>query len=63
MDLKQLREYLEILSTSLNEKDRKVLRARLKSLISVFPFNEYEYIFRIFTFNHVEGGVKHGNSD
>ena len=44
MDLKQLREHLESLSASLNEKNRKILQARLRSLISVFPFNTYEYI-------------------
>ena len=44
MDLKQLREHLERLSASLNKKSKKLLNAKLQSLISVFPFNEYEYI-------------------
>ncbi len=44
MDLKQLKEYLERLTTSLSEKNRQVLQAKLQGLISVFPFNEYEYI-------------------
>lgn len=43
MDIKQLRDYLDSLAESLKNKDRKLLNARLKSLISVFPFNEYEY--------------------
>ena len=42
MDLKQLREHLETLSHSLNSKSHQLLKARLKSLISVFPFNEGE---------------------
>jgi len=44
MNLKELKEYLERLSTKLDKNDREILRAKLKSLISVFPFNEYEYI-------------------
>lgn len=44
MDLKQLKEHLQKLSGSLNSKSRKLLKVRLRSLISVFPFNEYEYI-------------------
>ncbi len=44
MDLKQLRQYLENLIKNLNSEDNKFLDARLGSLKSVFPFNEYEYI-------------------
>lgn len=44
MDLNQLREHLEALSHSLGSKNQQLLKARLKSLISVFPFNEYAYI-------------------
>lgn len=44
MDLKTLKEKLEEYSSKLDEEDRKILRARLITLISVFPFNEYEYI-------------------
>ena len=44
MDMKQLRDYLDSLADSLKGNERKLLNARLKSLISVFPFNEYEYV-------------------
>ena len=44
MDLAGLRDHLYSLATSLNTEDRELLTARLKSLISVFPFSEYEYI-------------------
>ncbi len=60
MDLRQLKRYLENLSQSLNSKNQKNLKARLKSLISVFPFNEYEYILmflldkKIITFKEYE---------
>lgn len=60
MDLKQLREHLETLSCSLNSKNQQLLRARLKSLISVFPFNEYEYMLmfllhaKVITFKQYE---------
>ncbi len=44
MDLKQLRQYLEDLTKNLKLENNKFLNARLGSLKSVFPFNEYEYI-------------------
>lgn len=44
MNQQELRAYLETLSASLPDDDRHILSARLESLISVFPFNEYEYI-------------------
>lgn len=44
MDIKQLKDFLNSLAESLKDEDRKLLNARLKSLISAFPFNEYEYI-------------------
>lgn len=44
MDLKRLREYLDRLASELQNGDRKLLEARLESLTSVFPFNEYEYM-------------------
>lgn len=44
MDQQELREYLETLTASLSNNDRTFLSARLESLVSVFPFNEYEYI-------------------
>jgi hypothetical protein len=43
MDIKQLKDYLDSLAASLKNNDKELLNARLKSLISVFPFNEYEY--------------------
>jgi len=60
MDLRQLKEHLERLSNSLNAKSKTVLQVRLRSLISVFPFNEYEYILmflldkKIITFKEYE---------
>lgn len=44
MNLPELRAYLETLMPSLSTGDRRLLAARLESLTSVFPFNEYEYI-------------------
>jgi hypothetical protein len=44
MDLKELENYLKSLTESLRDEDKQVLNARLKSLISVFPFNQYEYV-------------------
>lgn len=44
MDIKQLKDFLNSLAESLKDEDRKLLNARLKGLISAFPFNEYEYI-------------------
>lgn len=44
MDIKQLKEYLDSLAASLKSDDKNLLDARLRSLISVFPFNEYEYV-------------------
>jgi len=44
MDLKQLEQYLKNLSQRLKPKNHHLLSARLGSLKSVFPFNEYEYI-------------------
>ncbi len=44
MDQQQLREHLDRLIESLKRSDRRLLHARLQSLVSVFPFSEYEYI-------------------
>jgi len=44
MDLRQLKNRLENLSESLSNGDRRLLNARLASLASAFPFNEYEYV-------------------
>ncbi len=39
-----LKKKLEELINSLSKKDNKSLRDRLGNLISIYPFNEYEYI-------------------
>lgn len=44
MDLRELRGYLDRLTSSLSLEDREVLDARLRGLVSVFPFSEYEFI-------------------
>ncbi|HIE27606.1 TPA: hypothetical protein EYP66_09990 [Candidatus Poribacteria bacterium] len=44
MDLRQLKEYINKFAANLQNGDRKLLEARLESLTSVFPFNEYEYM-------------------
>ena len=44
MDQRGLMTYLESLSQSLDDEDQNLLSARLESLISVFPFNQYEYM-------------------
>ena len=44
MNQEQLRAYLDRLAATLDLQDRQLLHARLQSLASVFPFNEYEYI-------------------
>lgn len=43
MDIKQLKERLVLLPKKMGKEDREMLNARLRSLVSVFPFNEYEY--------------------
>ena len=40
----ELRAYLDQLILSLKGSDRDILNARLSSLVSCFPFNEYEFI-------------------
>ena len=44
MTQQQLRDYLDKFINTLEQQDKNVLDARLQSLVSVFPFNEYEYI-------------------
>ena len=44
MNQNELRAYLDEFIETLPITDREFLAARLESLISVFPFNEYEYI-------------------
>lgn len=53
MDLRQLKQNLEALAHSLSVKDKRLLDVRLKSLISVFPFNEYEYMLMFLLDNKV----------
>ena len=60
MNLQQLRTYIDRLSDSLKREEQQVLKSRLRGLISVFPFNEYEYILtflvdhRVITFGDYE---------
>ncbi|MCK4627094.1 MAG: hypothetical protein KAV00_17410 [Phycisphaerae bacterium] len=44
MTQQQLRDYLDRFIESLDQLDQEFLEARLRGLVSVFPFNEYEYI-------------------
>ena len=44
MDQTELRQYLGRFISTLDPKNEAMLNARLQSLVSVFPFNEYEYI-------------------
>lgn len=44
MNQKELRQYLDRFISTLDRTNRAMLDARLQSLVSVFPFNEYEYI-------------------
>jgi hypothetical protein len=44
MTTQELQGYLDRLVTTLEPKDQRLLQARLNGLVSIFPFNEYEYI-------------------
>ncbi len=44
MNREELRAYLGRLIESLKNEEKRLLEARLQGLVSVFPFNEYEYI-------------------
>jgi len=44
VDQTELRQYLGRFISTLDPKNEAMLNARLQSLVSVFPFNEYEYI-------------------
>ena len=44
MNLQELRDYLNHLTVSLKSEDQDSLETRLKGSISVFSFNEYEFI-------------------
>jgi len=56
-----LRRHLDHFAVSLETEDKKLLKARLEGLISVFPFNEYEYMLMflcdrgLITFHEYEG--------
>jgi len=60
VDAQELRAQLHHLASALAEEDRRLLEARLNGLISVYPFNEYEYILTFLmdrgslTFNQYE---------
>ena len=68
MTKQQLREYLDKFVQTLDRQDKDVLDARLQSLVSVFPFNEYEYILMflrdrsVSTFKEYEELRKTGSS-
>lgn len=47
MNLQELRAYLDRLALNLEREDKRLLEARLESLTSVFPFNEYEYMLTV----------------
>ena len=53
MNQEELRAYLERLIDGLERGNQALLRVRLESLISVFPFSEYEYIITILVDCHV----------
>ena len=44
MNREELLAYLDRFIGSLQDEDNRLLQARLNGLVSVFPFNEYEYI-------------------
>ena len=49
MNQTELRAYLDGLIETMRSEDRAALNARLGSLASAFPFNEYEYIIAFLT--------------
>lgn len=55
MNLQELRDYLDTLIESLTREDQSLLKARLEGLVSVFPFNEYEFILTFL----VDRGIIH----
>jgi len=44
VDQAELRQYLDRFIATLDAENKAMLKARLQGLVSVFPFNEYEYI-------------------
>jgi len=61
MNQQELRAYLNRFIESLRNEDKELLQARLHGLVSVFPFNEYEYIITflvdrgVLSFDEYEG--------
>ena len=53
MNQEELRSYLDHFINSLERGNQALLRGRLESLVSVFPFNEYEYIITFLVDHHV----------
>lgn len=53
MNIENLKETLQGLATTLKPRDEKLLKARLSSLKSAFPFNEYEYILMFLLDKHI----------
>ena len=53
MNQEELRSYLEHLIGALESANQELLRVRLESLVSAFPFNEYEYIITFLVDRHV----------
>ncbi len=53
MNQEELRAYLERLIDGLERGNQELLRVRLESLVSVFPFSEYEYIITFLVDRHV----------
>jgi len=53
MNQNDLKHYLNRLASSLDRKDKLMLEARLKSLVSAFPFNEYEYMLMFLSHKNV----------
>ena len=47
MTQQELRDHIDRFVARLDPQDRSFLEARLRSLVSVFPFNEYEYILML----------------
>jgi len=48
MDINELKQYLQDLSKKLSKNDFLWLNSRRESLVSVFPFHEYEYMLMFF---------------
>ena len=55
MNLQELHNHLETRAGSLKEDDQALLRSRLRGLVSVFPFSEYEYILTFLVDRRVIG--------